>query len=217
MTLLDKNFFVRTGSIAVLIPVVLGILYRGAPFSQLVMVGVTVIMLYEFMGMTQTLRLKRVWQVGGFIYITTPFAYLIYLTIIHPKPFEATLALFGFIWSIDVGAYLTGRLVGGPLLAPRISPKKTWSGFVGGTVIGTAIFMVLCHYLHVFEHVTLPLILVLACAAQGGDLLESWVKRLAGVKDSGNIIPGHGGFLDRLDGFLAMLWVLFGAQFFFVI
>lgn len=103
------------------------------------------------------------------------------------------------VWATDIGAYFAGRGIGGPKIAPSISPSKTWAGLAGGmaAALGFAIFM--------REYFDLPYVLVLASAplaivAQIGDFLESWMKRQAGVKDSGTLIPGHGGILDRVDG-----------------
>lgn len=106
------------------------------------------------------------------------------------------------IWGTDIGAYLAGRLCGGPKLAPRISPGKTWSGAVGGTLIGAGIGAGLAlatkgSPVHAFGAGVL-----ISCCAQAGDLMESAIKRKLGVKDSGRTIPGHGGLFDRLDGFL---------------
>jgi phosphatidate cytidylyltransferase len=109
------------------------------------------------------------------------------------------------VWASDVGAYLAGRLIGGPRLAPRISPGKTWAGGAGGLVaaVGIGIFVAVW----TTEGGNLGRVaLVAAClgvVAQAGDLLESLIKRRFGVKDSGRLIPGHGGLLDRLDGMLA--------------
>ncbi len=106
--------------------------------------------------------------------------------------------LAAVVWSGDIGAYLVGRLVGGPRLAPRISPGKTWSGAVGGTLCA-----VLAGVAASSGDVVAALpALGLSLAAQGGDLLESALKRHFGVKDSSRVIPGHGGLLDRLDGVL---------------
>lgn len=108
------------------------------------------------------------------------------------------------VWATDIGAYASGRLIGGPLLMPVVSPKKTWAGLIGGVVsaglVGLAVGLILS-----LPH---PMVIMfisgaLAVIAQAGDLLESWVKRRWGVKDSSNIIPGHGGVLDRVDGLLA--------------
>lgn len=107
-----------------------------------------------------------------------------------------TLAL---VWACDIGAYAAGRFIGGPKLAPTISPNKTWAGLAGGVLLAS-LFAGFMHYRY-----GLPLRLTLATPAlavlaQGGDLYESWLKRTAGVKDSGTVLPGHGGVLDRLDG-----------------
>jgi phosphatidate cytidylyltransferase len=107
-----------------------------------------------------------------------------------------TLAL---VWACDIGAYFAGRTIGGPKLAPMISPNKTWAGLIGGMVTATLLGGVI----HVAYGLPMLLALVtplLAALAQMGDLYESWLKRRAGVKDSGTILPGHGGVLDRLDG-----------------
>jgi len=103
------------------------------------------------------------------------------------------------VWMTDIGAYFAGRAIGGAKLAPAISPNKTWAGLIGGMVLA-ALFGILMHFVYGLAlRLTLasPLLAVLA---QAGDLYESWLKRRAGVKDSGNILPGHGGVLDRIDG-----------------
>lgn len=102
------------------------------------------------------------------------------------------------VWACDIGAYFAGRTFGGPKLMPAVSPNKTWAGLVGG-VLGAGLFAL------TLTQWGLPWPLafvtpVLAVLAQAGDLYESWLKRRAGVKDSGTILPGHGGVLDRLDG-----------------
>ena len=109
------------------------------------------------------------------------------------------------MWAADVGAYAVGRSVGGPRLAPKISPNKTWSGLVGGLVAATLSGVFLAGWLDV---AFLPgsgamAAVVLGVIAQGGDLFESALKRRCGVKDSGRMIPGHGGLLDRVDSLLA--------------
>jgi len=103
------------------------------------------------------------------------------------------------VWMCDIGAYFTGRAIGGPKLAPRLSPNKTWAGLIGGVALAGAFgaFMHVRYGLPIRMTLATP---VLAVVAQMGDLYESWLKRRAGVKDSGNILPGHGGVMDRLDG-----------------
>ncbi|MFM9978912.1 MAG: phosphatidate cytidylyltransferase [Sphingomonadaceae bacterium] len=134
----------------------------------------------------------------GIIYIALPVMALIWL---RERPDGLMLALWSLavVWMTDIGAYFAGRLIGGPKLAPAISPNKTWAGLAGGMVAALILGLVFARWLD------LPLVLAglsvtLAVAAQGGDLFESWLKRRAGVKDSGTILPGHGGVLDRLDG-----------------
>jgi phosphatidate cytidylyltransferase len=114
-----------------------------------------------------------------------------------------TLFLITVIWSTDIGAYLVGRIVGGAKLAPKISPGKTWSGSIGGLLLGGIAGAVLAARGHGIDAGALPAGFLLSFFAQAGDLLESAIKRRVGVKDSGRTIPGHGGLFDRLDGFLA--------------
>ncbi|MEP9377999.1 phosphatidate cytidylyltransferase [Aquabacter sp. CN5-332] len=126
---------------------------------------------------------------------------------------SAVLFIYAIVWSTDIGAYFVGRIFGGPKLWPRLSPNKTWSGAIGGTLIGTAAGCALLLVTGLrFVPATVVLGLALSVAAQLGDLAESAFKRAYGVKDAGNFIPGHGGLLDRLDGFMAaaLVAVLFG-------
>ncbi len=133
----------------------------------------------------------------------------------HSSPHgrDAILFLFAVVWGTDSMAYFGGRSIGGPKLAPRFSPSKTWSGFLvgigSGSLLGWAASpasgCVVC---------VLALGLVIGAVAQGGDILESMIKRRFNVKDAGNLIPGHGGLMDRLDGFLtaSVLAVCLGAS-----
>jgi phosphatidate cytidylyltransferase len=114
------------------------------------------------------------------------------------------LFLFAVVWGTDVMAYFVGRTVGGPKLWPRISPNKTWSGFVGGVVSGAVAGVTVLWFAAVPSYLAvIPIALLLAVTSQGGDLFESWLKRRYGAKDASHIIPGHGGVMDRLDGFVA--------------
>ena len=110
------------------------------------------------------------------------------------------------VWGCDVGAYLTGRLIGGPKIAPALSPGKTWAGAIGGLAGGLALaFATATAFGADPRDLTRALVFAgaMAVLSQGGDLLESALKRQFGVKDSGHLIPGHGGMLDRVDGLLA--------------
>jgi len=117
-----------------------------------------------------------------------------------------TLFILAIVWGSDIGAYLVGRLVGGPRLAPAISPGKTWSGAVGGLVSAAlaGLLVAACLSSGFSPSHVIGLAIVLGIISQAGDLLESALKRHFGVKDSGRIIPGHGGLLDRIDALLAV-------------
>ena len=123
---------------------------------------------------------------------------IVWLRLTPAAGLRDTVFLVAVIWATDTGAYLAGRLLGGRKLAPLISPGKTWSGAFGGLAAAAAAGFVLAGG----NGHALPAALALSVAAQGGDLLESAIKRKFGVKDSGRTIPGHGGLFDRVDGFL---------------
>ena len=106
----------------------------------------------------------------------------------------------------DVGGYVAGRIIGGPKFWPSISPKKTWSGTIAGWILAGLLGAVLMHYSGMIWMV--PIAILVAFGSQIGDIAESWIKRRLGVKDSSNLIPGHGGFLDRFDGFIGGAAVL---------
>lgn len=116
----------------------------------------------------------------------------------------SVLFLVLLVWASDVGAYAAGRLIGGPRLAPMVSPSKTWSGALGGLAAAALVGAVIAALLGgASPGWAAGVAVLLGIASQAGDLLESWAKRRFGVKDSGRLIPGHGGLLDRLDGLLA--------------
>lgn len=139
------------------------------------------------------------WLVAGAPYIILPTLALVWLR--ASAGLETVLWLMAVVWATDIGAYLVGRSLGGPLLAPRISPKKTWSGAIGGLVAALAVGAATATALGLGDWGMLVAMSAVASAvSQVGDLGESAMKRRFGVKDSGRIIPGHGGVLDRVDG-----------------
>src|SRR5665213_416152 len=118
--------------------------------------------------------------------------------------FLALVLLFAVVWTTDVLGYFAGRAFGGPKLIPAISPKKTWSGAVAGSIGAMIVAVAVAKAFGPFDTTTIALIaLLLSVMSQLGDLLESWVKRQFGAKDASQLIPGHGGVMDRLDGFWA--------------
>ncbi len=141
------------------------------------------------------------WRVVGVPYITLPVLSLFFLRLDATSGLLAILWLFLVVWSTDTFAYFAGRLVGGPKLSPRFSPKKTWSGLLGGAA-GAAIVAAAVGYWNGLQNPWGLAILgaVVAVISQCGDIFESAAKRIFDVKDSSNLIPGHGGVLDRLDG-----------------
>jgi len=160
------------------------------------------------MGMLATAALapigRRAWTAVG-----VPYAGLLGMAPIvlrndEQYGFLAVAFLFAVVWATDIVAYFVGRAAGGPKLAPRISPKKTWSGAVGGTLAAIAAALVVAMAAGLVNVVALGLLAAVASVcSQAGDLFESALKRHFGAKDSSHLIPGHGGLMDRLDGFVA--------------
>ncbi|WP_394653155.1 phosphatidate cytidylyltransferase [uncultured Sphingomonas sp.] len=140
-------------------------------------------------------------QLGwGAIYVGLP---VLAVLLLRAQPGSAGLLLafwaMALVWATDIGAYFAGRTIGGPKIAPAISPSKTWAGLIGGMIAAT----LFAFALHVWGGLPFRLVMwtpLLAILAQAGDFYESWLKRRAGVKDSGTLLPGHGGVMDRLDG-----------------
>lgn len=145
----------------------------------------------------------RLWAGLGALYAGLPALALVWLRDGEAGR-QTVFWLLLLVWATDIGAYAAGRLIGGPLLLPAVSPKKTWAGLIGGVISAGAVGLAMAVTFAVAQPWALAVASgVLAVVAQAGDLLESWVKRRCQVKDSSNIIPGHGGVLDRVDGLLA--------------
>lgn len=138
----------------------------------------------------------------GALYVGLPVLGLLVLRQ-HPQGFMLTLWAMALVWTSDTGAYFAGRAIGGPKLAPAISPNKTWAGFIGG-LIAAGVFGAVLAFGFGLPAVLALCTPLLAILSQVGDLYESHLKRRAGVKDSGNLLPGHGGVMDRLDGLVAV-------------
>lgn len=155
---------------------------------------------------------RSIWGGLGLAYASLPFFAMCELRGSSETGLLLILILFACVWGADIFAFFFGKTIGGPKLAPRISPKKTWSGFIG-SLIG-AFFLTYAVIKTFGNEITFLfafLVLGLAIVSQIGDLLESTLKRKFDVKDSGSIIPGHGGILDRIDGLITaavLLWIV---------
>jgi len=196
-----SGLILRVISASVLIPPVIGAIYLGSPYFEILIALGAVILCYEWV---QLCRPRLVWILAGIPYIALPTYALVYIRQLPADGYETVLWIFVLVWAADTGAYASGRLIGGAKLAPLVSPNKTWAGLAGGIVSAGAIGAMTALVLNLQSMI--PLVLasaVLGAISQGGDLLESWIKRKFGKKDAGSLIPGHGGLFDRVDGLLA--------------
>jgi len=155
---------------------------------------------------------RRGWNAAGLLYASAAATSSVTVRLDHAFGFVALMLILLSVWVTDIGGYFAGRAIGGPKLWPRVSPKKTWAGALGGLI---ASLVVAAGFAAFDLGKSGPLLLlgaVLSVASQLGDLFESAVKRRFGVKDSSHLIPGHGGLMDRLDGFVAavVLAAIFG-------
>jgi phosphatidate cytidylyltransferase len=147
---------------------------------------------------------QRAWGAGGALYAGTVLLAPVVLRQDSEFGRVAILFLFAIVWATDIFGYFAGRALGGPKLALRVSPNKTWSGACGGALGAIAAGVFFIRIAGNAEPIaTVGVALALSIVSQGGDLFESAVKRRFGVKDASHVIPGHGGLMDRLDGFLA--------------
>lgn len=158
------------------------------------------------------------WQFVGALYVGAAALAMMQVRINYDM-WTVLVAFLAPVIAVDVGAYFAGRAIGGPKIAPSISPSKTWAGLIGGALAASVITIGI-EVLDIgpttapgytLASIGLALLsgFLIAIMAQSGDFFESWMKRRAGVKDSSSLIPGHGGVFDRLDGFIAVFFVLF--------
>jgi phosphatidate cytidylyltransferase len=146
---------------------------------------------------------RRMWVAGGIPYAGALAVAPIVLRSDNENGFLAVIFLFAIVWTTDIAAYFVGRTVGGPKLMPQVSPKKTWAGALAGVVAAVVVALALVKVAAQTDLFSIAMLAVaLSVFAQGGDLFESFLKRRFGAKDSSHLIPGHGGLMDRLDGFV---------------
>ncbi|MCO6050560.1 phosphatidate cytidylyltransferase [Mesorhizobium sp. RP14(2022)] len=193
---------------AIALAVALLALVIETPYLSFIVAGAVAVMLVA------TLFDREAWIVAGGIYALVAALPLALLRGHEFAGLAAVLVLYALVWGTDTFAYFVGRSLGGPKLAPAISPGKTWSGSVGGAVGGTLAALFVGYLCGVAIDVRLVLVLlIVSVISQMGDLFESWVKRRRGVKDSSHLIPGHGGVMDRVDGLIVAalaFWLIGG-------
>ncbi len=204
-----------------------GALWAGGTVFIAFVVLIAIGLLWEWWRLVSKIAVDHVrrvvWMIGGIGYIGVACFVLIVWRNFFGNA-APVLSIIASVIATDIGAYFAGRTFGGPKIAPKISPSKTWSGLGGGMLAASAVqnahayFGSLQRIGNYWKHDVSPdawtviYLSMLGCGiaivAQGGDFLESWMKRRAGVKDSSALIPGHGGLLDRVDGLLAVLFTV---------
>ncbi len=209
-----SDLVVRVGSAIVLVAIAGAALwFGGIAFALLLLVGAA-LLLVEWFALVRAMTLSG--GVKGALMVLGPLVTLGSVAglwfIRDTLGMTAALWVFAMVWATDIGAYFAGRAFGGARLAPTISPSKTWSGLVGGMIAALVAGATLGDRAGIIG-VPLWIGLVMGLLAQLGDLGQSWMKRRAGVKDSGKLIPGHGGVFDRVDGLLPVALILGGLAF----
>lgn len=211
MSLLTSSLFKRIISAIIIAPIFIYVIVLGDWPLALWLILAYAISIFEWVGLARKLTLFVPTLFMGVIYMAISYGSFMALREIYS--INILMLFLCMIWASDIGAYFVGKTIGGPKLIQKISPNKTWSGFFGA-IVSPAILAVVWVFVfglhamfddnpfHVVYPVALLLGIVTGCVGQAGDLLISFVKRLAGVKDTGALIPGHGGLLDRIDSLL---------------
>lgn len=200
----QSNLALRIVSAAVLAPLAVAAAYFGGwPFVLFWAVAAGAV-LWEWTRLVKGAVWVAAWIGAGVFYAAAMFAAPVLLRADAQYGLFAIVLLFAIVWSTDIFGYFAGRAIGGPKLLPSVSPKKTWSGAIAGTLGAMIVAVAIASLFGSFHAGTVAVVaLLLSVCAQIGDLFESFVKRQFGAKDSSQLIPGHGGVMDRLDGFWA--------------
>lgn len=201
-----------SGAMRVTVPGVVALAVAGLCFALGRLDAALIVLAIGFVAVVSIAPERRSWAAAGFIYAAAAEIASVLVRLDPVKGFAALMFVLLIVWVTDSGGYFAGRGIGGPKLWPRVSPKKTWAGAAGGFVASLAVAIGFAAFGLGKIGPLLLLSAVLSVVSQLGDLFESAVKRRFGVKDSSHIIPGHGGLMDRLDGFVAAVVVaaLFG-------
>ena len=208
---------VRVASALVMVLVAGTALWLGGWWWTAFVAAVALGVLWEWWGLVRLIcgqsPLRAVWMIGGSFYVGVAALLLAVIgndAVMGSTDGHAAIGLLVPILLVviatDVGAYFSGRTIGGPRIAPSISPSKTWAGLLGGMALASIVLATFAGFGIIRTSILAASAAgaLLAVAAQVGDFFESWMKRRAGVKDSGKLLPGHGGLFDRVDGLLAV-------------
>lgn len=217
----SSTLFKRIASALAIAPLFIAVILYGDWPLVLVLLLALLISIFEWYHLARRTTFFVPAMVAGVIYIIISFSSFFALREVYSL--NVILLFIGMIWLSDIGGYVTGKMVGGPKLIQKISPNKTWSGFIGAMVFPAIFAMIWVSYFDlpnayfettkwfVFKFIALVLGGMMGGVGQAGDLMVSYIKRQAGVKDTGALIPGHGGLLDRIDS------MLLGAPVFFIV
>ncbi len=196
------NLSVRLASSLVLAPLALAAAWFGGAVFVIFWAGAALIIGWEWIKLVAPARDPLPWRVAGVIYAAIVFMAPVLLRADVNNGFVALVFLFAIVWMTDIMGYVVGRALGGPKLWPAVSPNKTRSGAIGGMAGALAAGIVIAAALSLALLPIAILSVILSMMAQAGDLFESAIKRRFGAKDTSHLIPGHGGLMDRLDGFI---------------
>jgi phosphatidate cytidylyltransferase len=192
----DQRSVLATGAASLALAVVLAV-------TGYLLAAVIVLAMGALGAAALALAERRMWVAGGIPYAGALAVAPIVLRSDNENGFLAVIFLFAIVWTTDIAAYFVGRTVGGPKLMPQVSPKKTWAGALAGVVAAVVVALAIVKVAAQTDLFSIAMLAVaLSVFAQGGDLFESFLKRRFGAKDSSHLIPGHGGLMDRLDGFV---------------
>jgi phosphatidate cytidylyltransferase len=192
----DRRFVLMTGAAS--LALAFALVVSGLPLAAVIVLAIGTLAAASLAPAE-----RRLWIAGGIPYAGTLGVAPIVLRSDGEDGFLAVIFLFAVVWTTDIAAYFIGRAAGGPKLVPQVSPNKTWSGAIGGTLAAVVVALVLAKTAALSGLFAIAMLaIVLSVSAQAGDVFESFLKRRFGAKDSSHLIPGHGGLMDRLDGFV---------------
>lgn len=195
----NNNMSQRIKSSLVLIPIAVYAIFVSKDLFLFLVITIAILMTIEWLDIIKNSSDEKRWRIIGFFYIAIPLYAVAKLRMIDS---DIVFWMFSIIWVTDIFAFFSGKIIGGKKLAPHISPNKTWAGLAGGVAASAVIGFISSFMFYGGILFFVFLSMILSVVEQLSDLMESKIKRTFNLKDSGNIIPGHGGILDRLDGMM---------------